>query len=40
MGLGLLALVAEPFDVAFYFALEAEALETEAAHGPVGLFGP
>jgi len=40
LGLGLLALVAEPFDVAFYFALEAEALEAEAAHGPVGFLGP
>lgn len=27
-------------DVAFDFALEAEALEAKAAHGPVGLFGP
>lgn len=40
MSLELLALGAKPFDIAFNFALETEALEAEAAHGPVGLLGP
>lgn len=39
LGLGL-KLGAELVDVAFDFALEAEALEGEAAHGPVGFVGP
>lgn len=40
LGPGLFELGAEPLDVAFDFALETEAFEAEATHGPVGLFGP
>lgn len=37
---GSVVLCAELLDASFDAALEAEASEVEAAHGPVGLFGP